>query len=100
MPAVVFLPGALEDLERLRDFLADADLVVANETILLISEAVNILAVHPLIGRPADRSWRELVVSRGRSGYVVLYRYDERNEKVLVSAIRHQREAGFDPERL
>lgn len=98
MSVVVYLPEALDDLVRLRDFLAESDLFAANETALLITDAVNILANHPLVGRPAGGNWRELVVSRGRSGYVALYQYDEREDQVIVAAIRHQREAGYDPD--
>ncbi|MBS0338573.1 MAG: type II toxin-antitoxin system RelE/ParE family toxin [Proteobacteria bacterium] len=98
MPLVVYLPEALDDLARLRDFLAGADLFAANETALLVTDAVNILANHPLVGRRAGGNWRELVISRGRSGYVALYRYDERADQVIVAAIRHQREAGYDPD--
>ncbi len=98
MPLVVYLPEALDDLVRLRDFLAESDLVAANETALLVTDAVNILANHPLVGRPASGDWRELIVSRGRTGYVALYRYDAHEEKVIVAAIRHQREAGYDPD--
>jgi len=35
------------------------------------------------------------VISRGRSGYLALYRYDEDRDRVLVLTIRHQREAGY-----
>lgn len=98
MPVVVYLPEALDDLGRLRDFLAESDLVAGNETALLITDAVNILANHPLVGRPAGNGWRELVVSRGRTGYVALYRYDDGEDQVIVAAIRHQREAGYDPD--
>ena len=39
---------------------------------------------------------RELMVSRGRSGYVVLYSIEPAAEDVvLVLAIRHQRECGY-----
>jgi hypothetical protein len=38
---------------------------------------------------------RELVISRGKSGYLALYDYDEPNDMVLVLALRHQREAGY-----
>jgi len=95
--AVFYLPGAREDLGRLRDFLAESDVVAANEIALLITEASLVLANHPLIGRSAQNGLRELVISKGRSGYVALYRYDEREDRVLVAAIRHQREAGYDP---
>lgn len=99
MPAVLYLPDALDDLARLRDFLAESDLVGANETSLLITEAVKILADHPHIGRPTEHGLRELVVSRGRSGYIALYRYVEHADQILVAAIRHQREAGYDSQR-
>ena len=99
MPGVLYLPEASNDLERLRDFLVESDVVAANETSLLITEAINVLANHPMIGRLAANGLRELVISRGRSGYVALYKYDERENSVLIAAIRHQREAGYDAAR-
>jgi len=38
---------------------------------------------------------RERVVSRGRTGYLALYDYDEVRDVAVVLAIRHQREAGY-----
>jgi plasmid stabilization system protein ParE len=38
---------------------------------------------------------RELVISRGRTGYVALYSFEEDRDAVLILAIRHQREAGY-----
>jgi addiction module RelE/StbE family toxin len=86
---------ALVDLERLTDFLIETDLSAAAETIALIEEAVNLLVRHPLIGRPVESEFRELVISRGRSGYVALYSLEENQDAVLILAIRHQREAGY-----
>ena len=68
------------------------------ETARLISEAVVILGNHPLVGRPAKRGMRELVISRGRTGYLALYSYEEQRDIVLILAILHQREAGYAPE--
>lgn len=99
MPAIQFLPGALDDLKRLRDFLVDTDVTAAEETVLLILDAVDVLCAHPLLGRASQDKLRELVISRGRTGYVALYKYDERKDRILIAAIRHQREAGYDPER-
>jgi len=65
------------------------------ETIDLVRDAVSVLARHPLIGRPAEDGMRELVISRGRSGYVALYQYYDRQDIVAVLAIRHQRELGY-----
>ena len=86
---------ALADLERLTDFLIGADPKAELETVGLIEEAVGLLARHPLIGRPVEFSLRELVISRGRTGYVALYSYEEAQDAVLILAIRHQREAGY-----
>lgn len=97
MPAVLFLPEASDDLERLREFLVESDVVAANETSLLITEAINVLVNHPMIGRAGANGFRELVISRGRSGYVALYKYDERENRIFIAAIRHQREAGYGP---
>lgn len=95
MPAVFYLPGALKDLERLAGFLVESDPAAAAETKSLIESAIDILASHPLIGRSPEPGLRELVISRGRTGYVALYHYDETQDRVLVLAIRHQREAGY-----
>lgn len=95
MALVVVTPNALSDLERLRNFLVDNDPAAAVRTIELILAGISVIAHHPLIGRPVESGFRELVISRGRSGYIALYRYDEARNDVLVLAIRHQREAGY-----
>jgi len=92
---VVVTSNAVSDLERLRSVLVDSDPAAANQTIELILAGISVIADHPLIGRPVESNYRELVISRGRSGYVALYRYHETRDVVLVLAIRHQREAGY-----
>ncbi len=86
---------ALADLERLTQFLIGIDPAAAAETVGLIAEAVELLIRHPLIGHPVEHPLRELVISRGRTGYVALYSFEEAQDAVLILAIRHQREAGF-----
>ena len=88
---------AAADLDRLVEFLAGEDLGTALAVKEIIFDALEILERHPLIGRPAEHDMRELVISRGKSGYVALYQYVEGEEVVIVLAIRHQREAGFEP---
>lgn len=61
----------------------------------LIEEAVGLLVRHPLIGRPVEHPLRELVISRGRTGYMALYSFEEGQDAVLILAICHQREAGY-----
>ena len=98
MARVIYASRALSDLERLTDFLLRDEPVAALGTVNLIIEAVQILANHPLIGRAAEQGLRELVISRGRSGYVALYSYEEERDTALVLSVRHQREAGYAPE--
>ena len=85
---------ATRDLERLARFLYQENPKEAAKTIPLIISAVDALAFHPRIGRPYGLAVRELVISRGTTGYVALYRYDEIRDVARVLAIRHQRELG------
>ena len=86
---------AAQDLEELVDFLRTHQADYAVETIDLILNALNILEQHPHMGRMVQNQLRELIISRGKTGYVALYEYDEAADVVLVLAIRHQREAGY-----
>ena len=86
---------AAQDLEELVDFLRTHQAEYAVETIDLILNALNILEQHPRIGRLVQNQLRELIISRGKTGYVALYEYDEAADVALVLAIRHQREAGY-----
>jgi len=95
MAQVIVSENAKEDLERLFDFLARENMQWATQAIAVIRDGLGILVTHPLIGRPAEFSLRELVISKGKSGYLALYDYDEAMEEVVVLAIRHQREVGY-----
>lgn len=95
MAELIYSGQALADLDRLTDFLLETDPASAPETTDLILEAVDVLANHPLIGRPAEEGLRELLISRGKSGYVALYSYEEAEDVVLILTIRHQREVGY-----
>lgn len=86
---------AADDLERLTDFLLESVPEVALDTVDIILDGLGILAVHPLVGRPLANGLRELVISRGRTGYLALYRYDAQADLVLVLAVRHQRESDY-----
>jgi len=92
---IVYSQHAVNDLVRLTDFLIAADIKGASETVDLIEEAVSILDRHPLIGRIVDEEIRELVISRGATGYVALYSVEDHKNVILILAIRHQREAGY-----
>ena len=98
MARVVYTPAAVRDLERLVDFLLEEDPGVAIDTAELVTGAVAMLEKHPLLGRAATDNLRELVISRGQSGYLALYDYESLTDLIVILAIRHQREAGYtDP---
>lgn len=86
---------AFRDLERLFDFAAEDDPVAALAQISSVRAAFELLADHPLLGRVAEDGRRELVLSRGKYGYIAKYRWLPAEDVVLVLAVRHQREAGF-----
>ena len=95
MTELVYTEQSLLDLERLSDFLIESDPPAARETVTLIFEALEMLVQHPEVGRKVHFGQRELVISRGRTGYLALYRYLPHTDRVLVLALRHQREAGY-----
>ena len=69
---LTYSPQATLDLERLQDFLAEHDPEWADAAVRVIVHGMTVLEQHPLIGRPAEEGMRELVISRGRTGYVAL----------------------------
>ena len=95
MTELVYTEQALLDLERLSDFLLETDLQAAQDTTALILDALEILVQHPEIGRKVHFGQRELVISRGRTGYLALYRFLPHIDRILLLALRHQRESGY-----
>ncbi|ROO32890.1 hypothetical protein SAJA_01330 [Salinisphaera japonica YTM-1] len=95
MARVIYAARALADLERVTEFLLDTDPLAASETVGLITTAIETLENHPLIGRAYSLEVRELVISRGRTGYVALYRFLPGRHLVAILSIRHQRESGY-----
>ena len=95
MATLGYTEPAIEDIRRVALFLFESHPPAAVATTELIEDALQVLRRHPLIGRPAEDGFRELLISRGRTGHVALYAYDDRADAVTVHAIRHQREGGL-----
>lgn len=95
MTRLVQSTEATQDLEELVDFLLLTQPENAVETVDLVLDALSILERHPLMGRPVAQGMRELVISRGRSGYLALYVFDSVADVVFVLALRHQREQDY-----
>jgi plasmid stabilization system protein ParE len=92
---LIYSKGALNNFEHILEFLLETEPALAYRVIDNIADAIEILQRHPLIGRPLENEKHELLISRGKTGYVALYRYDESLDIVFVLALRHQREAGY-----
>ncbi|MCW5640565.1 MAG: type II toxin-antitoxin system RelE/ParE family toxin [Rhodoferax sp.] len=98
MSRIEAAPEVFDDFDRFLDHIAQFDIGSAPERIDEIVEAVQILANHPLVGRPVRGGMRELVIGRGARGYVALYRYVAQIDTVFLLAIRSQRESGDERE--
>lgn len=100
--AVELSPTAEADLERLFDFLLDQaetaeDLDRAQTAIDAVRAAAkHRLAITPFSFRKAARNpaQRELIIPFGGTGYVALYEIVSAT-KVVVLAVRHQREEDY-----
>ena len=96
MPQVIFAPAALNDLERLREFLRPKNPAAAKRAASVITKAIQLLSPHPQVGRPAEGmniEYRELPIDFSDSGYIALYRYE--GDFVIILALRHRKEAGY-----
>ena len=95
MAQVIYAAEALADLERTVEFLLETSPDTATQTLDNIQGATGILEAHPLLGRRVVSHIRELVISRGNSGYLASYRFDEAFYVARILRIRHQLEAGY-----
>jgi plasmid stabilization system protein ParE len=85
---------ALEDLDRLYDFLLERDLRSADAALSTVEQAFELLAYSPYSCRKAllqnNPRWRELLIPFGHSGYVALFEIED-DETITVCAVRHHR---------
>ena len=91
---------ARKDLKRLYDFLLerDADFDYAERALNTIAAGLKKLEDFAYANRKAGDGTnpflRELLITFGDSGYVVLYQIDDQ-ASVTVAAMRHQREEDY-----
>jgi plasmid stabilization system protein ParE len=96
MADVVLTPQAHADLVRLEAFLWEAQDPLSAELLGFLLDGLHVLSHQPGVGRPLPQGHRELIISRGRGGYLARYVFDAAQQRVLVLGIRHQREAGYN----
>ncbi|WP_245898185.1 type II toxin-antitoxin system RelE/ParE family toxin [Phreatobacter cathodiphilus] len=93
---MIIAAGAVAGLERCRRFLAARDRRASQRAAAEIRRHFSALERLPGMGRPVGREGlRELVIPFGAAGYVALYRHEPDEDRVLILAFRHQREAGY-----
>ena len=89
---VLWLPEALDDVERLCGFLIEKDAWAAERAMRAISSSADRLQDLPQVGRPMgdDTGRRELIVPFGAGAYVLRYRVH--SDTVVVIRAWHSRE--------
>lgn len=94
---VRFTQDAKNDLVRLYSFLLEKDINAAGKALEAIERGMDALQYFPFSCRkatPATPLMRELLISFGNSGYVVLFEIED-NQTVSVLAVRHQYEDDY-----
>lgn len=86
---LIWEPGALDDLIRLREFIEIHNPSAAAKAARSIIDAANSLLANPLIGRPIETlpEFRQLVIPFGKRGYVMNYRTD--GQRIVILRVWH-----------
>ena len=93
VPALIWLPEALADIERLHAHLDTANPQAAADAVLCIQAAARRLTLFPEIGAPmaSHPPYRQIFAAFGSGAYVLRYRIDEQGNPVIVR-VWHSRE--------
>jgi plasmid stabilization system protein ParE len=94
---VRYTRAAKEDIVRLYGFLVEQNIAAARKALDAIEKGIDFLQDFPFTCRkviPDDPLLREMIISFGARGYVVLFEI-ETNEMVTILAVRHQREEDY-----
>jgi len=95
MREIVWLDSAVNDVVRLREFIAKENPTAAKKAAEAIQDAAKRLMEVPSIGKPVNDlpQYRDLLTRFGAGGYVLRYRVHA--ETIYIVHIRHYREADF-----
>ncbi|MCC6628592.1 MAG: type II toxin-antitoxin system RelE/ParE family toxin [Chloroflexi bacterium] len=93
MATLRWLPPALDDIERLIDFLHDKNSAAASRAAAAILDGAESLLTLPRRGRPLPDTTgrRELVVPFAGGAYVLHYMLDD-DETIVILRVWHSRE--------
>lgn len=92
---IVWLPEAVSDVKRLKDFIEKKNPHAAQRAASRIKQATQILKENPEVGKPVEDLilFRELLIPFGNGNYILRYR--EESNRVVVVRVRHSKEEGF-----
>ena len=92
MTKIKWLPEALEDVERLYEFLKGIDAQAASQCVEIILKGSRLLKSTPRLGRPIldESGRRELFMQFGAAAYVLRYKFED--ETVVITRVWHSRE--------
>lgn len=94
---LVFLPEALDDIDRLYNFLITEakNPLAAQKAMLAIDEGIHMLLESPYLGveMEHDPAYRQLFIPFGKRAYVLRHRIDTDNDTLVVIRVWHSREA-------
>jgi len=92
---IAWLPEAVLDLARLREFIRDKNPDAAQRAVQRIRQATTLQSDNPEAGRPVEDlfPFRELAIPFGSGNY--LLRYREEPKRIVIVRVRHSREEGF-----
>jgi plasmid stabilization system protein ParE len=95
MQKIIWLDSAVNDLVRLRTFVAAKNPKAAIKIAKVLKKAVIKLEALPNTGKPVDDlpDYRDLPISFGAAGYMLRYRIYEGS--VYIVHIKHYRERRF-----
>ncbi|MCF6437007.1 type II toxin-antitoxin system RelE/ParE family toxin [Pseudoalteromonas sp. MMG022] len=90
---VIWLPDAVKDVMRLREFIREKNPSAAQRAASRIKEGVMLLMDNPESGRPVAglSAFREVMMPFGAGNYVLRYRED--GNKVVIVRVWHSKEA-------
>ncbi len=93
MWGIVWLDSAVNDIARLREFIAKENPSAARRAAEVIKNSVQRLVDLPLIGKPLQElpQYRELFIQFGAGGYILRYRV--KSELIFIVHVRHYRES-------
>lgn len=95
MRKIVWLDSAVNDVVRLKAFIAKENKDAAKRAATAIETAASRLVENPLIGKPVNNlpDYRDLLTRFGAGGYVLRYR--ALSEIIYIVHVRHYRENDF-----